>query len=326
MQTKAGKLFLVLCVAEWYTLLQIGICEGISMDTKTTNRRTAVSAPKTGLVMEGGAMRGMFTCGVIDVLMENKIRFDGAAGISAGAVFGCNYKSKQIGRGIRYNKEYCKDPRYCSIRSLILTGNLYNVEFCYQTIPDLLDPFDRLTFQNDLTEFYVGATDVKTGTCVYHQCTDGGETDIKWFQGSASMPLVSKPVSVDGYLLLDGGITDAVPYRYMESIGYHRNLVVLTQPEGYRKKPVPAFPLMNRMLRRYPAIAKAMSVRHEMYNRQMTEIKAREEAGTAFVIRPPEPLGIGRTENKPAELERVYQIGRREAEAALPRLKLFLDA
>lgn len=279
---------------------------------------------KTGLIMEGGAMRGMFTCGVIDVLMENDIKFDGAAGISAGAVFGCNFKSKQIGRAIRYNKKYSKDPRYCSLRSLIKTGDLYGVDFCYHELPDKLDPFDRETFTSDPTEFYIGATDVATGKCVYHKCTDGGALDIKWMQASASLPLVSKPVSIDGQLLLDGGISDSVPYKYMESIGYDRNLIVLTQPEDYRKTKPSAFGLMKLLLRKYPTIVEAMAVRHEMYNRQMEEIKEREKAGTSFVIRPSESLGISRTENDPDELERVYRAGRREAEKALPELRAFL--
>ena len=279
---------------------------------------------KTGLILEGGAMRGMFTCGVLDVFMENNIGFDGAAGISAGAVFGCNFKSKQIGRPVRYNKKYCNDPRYCSIRSLIKTGDLYGVDFCYRELPDILDPFDREAFRNNLIEFYIGATDVKTGKCVFHKCTDGGEADIKWMQASASMPLVSKPVYVDGYLLLDGGIADAVPYRYMENIGYNRNVIVLTQPDGYTKKKSSALPLIRLTMRKYPAIVKAMSLRHEMYNRQMEEIKEREQSGSSLVIRPPEPLGISRTETDPNELERVYQLGRKEAEAALPKIKLFL--
>lgn len=280
---------------------------------------------KTGLILEGGAMRGMFTCGVLDVFMENDIGFDGAAGISAGAVFGCNFKSKQIGRAVRYNKKYCNDPRYCSVRSLIKTGDLYGVDFCYRELPDVLDPFDRTAFRDNPMEFYMGATDVKTGKCVYHKCTDGGETDIKWMQASASMPMVSKPVSVDGYLLLDGGITDAVPYRYMESIGYNRNVIVLTQPDGYTKKKSSALPLIRLTMRKYPAVVKAMSLRHEMYNRQMEEIKEREQSSSSFVIRPPEPLGISRTEKDPNELERVYQLGRKEAEVALPDIKLFLE-
>ena len=280
---------------------------------------------KTGLILEGGAMRGMFTCGVLDVFMENNIGFDGAAGISAGAVFGCNFKSKQIGRPVRYNKKYCRDPRYCSVRSLIKTGDLYGVDFCYRELPDVLDPFDRKAFRDNPMEFYMGATDVKTGKCVYHKCTDGGEADIKWMQASASMPMVSKPVSVDGYLLLDGGITDAVPYRYMESIGYNRNVIVLTQPDGYTKKKSSALPMIRLTMRKYPAVMEAMAVRHEMYNRQMEEIKQRERNGISLVIQPPEPLGISRTEKDPNELERVYQLGRKEAEVALPDIKLFLE-
>jgi len=281
-------------------------------------------AVKTGLIMEGGAMRGMFTCGVIDVLMENDVRFDGAAGISAGAVFGCNIKSKQIGRAIRYNKKYCRDPRYCSVRSLIRTGDLYGVEFCYHELPDLLDPFDRETFRSNPMEFYIGATDVKTGECVFHRCTDGGETDIKWLGASASMPLVSRPVSVDGYVLLDGGISNPVPYRYMEKLGYNRNVIVLTQPESYQKKKTKGLPLIKLMMHQYPAVANALTIRHHMYNRQMKEILDRQREGTAFVIRPPEPLGISRTENDPEQLERVYRIGRQVMEAALPELKRFL--
>ena len=280
---------------------------------------------KKGLILEGGAMRGMFTAGVLDVLMENDIEFDGAAGISAGAVFGCNYKSKQIGRAIRYNKKYCNDPRFCSIRSLIKTGDMYGEDFCYRELPDTLDPFDTDTFRNNPTEFYVGATDMKTGECIFHKCEDGGPKDLKWMQASASMPLVSRPVEVDGYVLLDGGIADSVPYKYMESIGYDRNLIVLTQPKGYRKSKSSILPLVKWKLRKYPAIVDAMAKRHEMYNRQMEEIEEREQTGSAFVIRPPEALGISRTEKNPEELERVYQIGRKTAEEVLPALQQFLS-
>ena len=208
---------------------------------------------RTGLVLEGGAMRGMFTCGVIDVLMENDIWFEGACGISAGAVFGCNYKSRQIGRPIRYNKRFCKDPRYCSYRSLIKTGDLYGADFCYRELPDELDIFDRETFKNDPMEFYIGATDVKTGRCVYHKCTDGGEPDLKWMRASASMPIVSTPVEIEGSYYLDGGIADSIPYKFMESIGYDRNVIVLTQSKGYVQKQSSS--LMKLALRKYPAIA-----------------------------------------------------------------------
>lgn len=280
---------------------------------------------KRGLILEGGAMRGIFTCGVLDVFMENRITFDGAIGVSAGACFGCNFKSGQIGRAIRYNKKYASDPRYCSIRSLIKTGDLYGADFCYRELPEVLDPFDSEAFRNNPMEFYVAATDVLTGEAVYHQCRDGGREDITWMQASASMPLVSRPVEIGGYTLLDGGIADSVPYAYMEGLGYNRNVIILTQPEGYVKKKSPAVPMIRLLLHRYPKIAEAMAVRHECYNQQIREIKAREDAGDAFVIRPPEDLGISRTEKDPDELERVYQTGRREAEKRLPDLKAFLN-
>ena len=278
---------------------------------------------KTALIMEGGAMRGMFTCGVMDVFLENGITFDGAAGISAGAAFGCNFKSRQIGRPIRYNRKYCRDPRYCSIRSLMKTGDLYGADFCYRELPDVLDPFDRKAFAENPMAFYVGATDTETGKCVYHLCTDGGDGDTLWFRASASMPVVSRPVRIGGREYLDGGISDAVPYRYMENLGYDRNVIILTQPKGYRKKPGTSM-LMKLLLRRIPKIREAMEHRHEMYNRQMDELDRMEGRKAALVIRPPEDLRIGHMEKNADELERVYRIGRREAEKRLPEIQSWL--
>ena len=284
------------------------------------------SIMKTGLILEGGAMRGMFTCGVIDVFMKHGIIFDGAAGISAGAIFGCNYKSKQPGRGIRYNKKYCADPRYCSIKSLITTGDLYGADFCYRELPNILDPFDTKTFKENPMEFYVGATDIQTGKVIYHKCTDGGETDIQWMRASASMPLVSRPVKIGRYKLLDGGIVDSVPYRYMESKGYNRNVIILTQPRDYVKKKSSILPLLKTMLPQYPEVVKAMEIRHLRYNRQMREIEERERDGRSLVIRPANSLGISRTEKRPEELERVYLTGRLEGLAQLSKVRAFLKA
>ena len=281
---------------------------------------------KTALIMEGGAMRGMFTCGVTDVFLEEGITFDAAAGISAGACFGCNFKSKQAGRAIRYNKRYSRDARYCSLRSLIKTGDLYGVDFCYRELPEVLDPFDNKAFTENPMEFYVGAADVDTGEIRYHRCTDGRKTDLLWMQASASMPLVSRIVEVDGFRMLDGGIVDPVPYRYMESLGFDRNVYILTQPKGFRKEKSSALPLMRLALRKTPKIVEAMAVRHEVYNRQMAEIDEKEARGEILVIRPPESLGISRTEHDPDELERVYQTGRREAYRMLPKIRAFLKA
>ena len=276
---------------------------------------------KTGLILEGGAMRGLFTCGVLDVLLENDIRFDGAAGISAGAVFGCNYKSGQIGRPLRYNLKYCRDRRYCSLWSLVTTGDLYGADFCYRQLPDVLDPFDRAAFRDNPLPFWIGATDTGTGACRYHLCSDGGAADMAWMRASASMPMVSRPVQIEGLRLLDGGIADPVPYAYMEGLGYDRNLIVLTQPRGYRKKPAGGKAITRLLLRDLPRIAEAMEARHEVYNRQMEELDRREDAGAALVLRPPEALGISRTERRPEELSRVYRIGREEALRRLPEIR-----
>ncbi|MCR5089824.1 MAG: patatin family protein [Oscillospiraceae bacterium] len=280
---------------------------------------------KTGLILEGGAMRGMFTCGVMDVFMEQGIAFDGAAGISAGAVFGCNYKSGQIGRAIRYNKAYCRNPQYCSLRSLIRTGDLFGADFCYRQLPDRLDPFDRESFRKNPMEFHIGATDIRIGETVFHRCTDGGTQDTEWMRASASMPLVSRVVKIDGRELLDGGIADPVPYAYMEELGFRHNVIVLTQPAGYRKEKSSILPVIRIGLRRYPQLVKAMETRHVLYNRQMEELDGKEKSGTAIVIRPPEALGIGRTEHNPQELERVYQIGRAEALHRLNDVMKYMD-
>ena len=260
---------------------------------------------KTGLVLEGGAMRGLFTAGVLDVMMENGIEFDGAMGVSAGAVFGCNFKSGQIGRSIRYNMRFCDDPRYCSVQSLIKTGDLYGV-------------------QNNPMPFYAVCTNVETGKAIHKRLDNGDAKDMEYFRASASMPIVSRIVEVDGYKLLDGGITDSIPLSSMERRGYPKNVVVLTQPLGYVKEKSGMLPLIRVAMRRYPNIIKAMEVRHIRYNKQTDYVREQELAGNAFVIRPPYPLGISRTEDDPAQLRRVYDLGRAEMEKQLTALKEFL--
>jgi len=268
---------------------------------------------KTALVMEGGAMRGMFTCGVLDVLMENGISFDGAVGVSAGATFGCNIKSRQIGRALRYNKKYCKDKRYHSIRSLLTTGDIYNVPFCYDELPYKLDKWDIETFSKNPMEFYCVATDINTGKPVYHKCETGGKEDIIWIQASASMPLVSRPVEIDGEVYLDGGISDSIPLKFMEGLGYDKILVIETQPKDYVKGRQKYMPLVRWMLRKYPNMIKAMEERYLMYNEQKRYVREKEEKGEIEVIRPLAPLNISPVETDEKELERVYQLGRAEA-------------
>lgn len=279
---------------------------------------------KKGLVLEGGAMRGMFTCGVLDVFMENDIEFDGAVGVSAGAVFGCNYKSHQIGRGLRYNKKYCSDKRYGSFESLIKTGNLYDEEFCYNELPRKLDIFDADAFAQNPMEFYVVCTDVETGKAVYHKCTDGGDEDILWMRASASIPIVSRVVKVGDRKLLDGGVGDSIPLRFLEHKGYDRNVVILTQPADYIKEPNRLMLAADLLLKDYPRMLRAMANRHIRYNETVEYVREQEKSRKIFVIRPPKALEIGSMTKNPDELERVYQIGRVEALKKLQDVKEFL--
>lgn len=279
---------------------------------------------KRGLILEGGGMRGMFTAGVIDVMMEQGIEYDGAVGVSAGAVFGCNYKSRQPGRVIRYNLRFCKDPRYCSVRSLIRTGDLFGTDFCYREIPNELDPFDVETYRANPMEFYVVTTDVLTGQPIYHLCPNGDEKDLTWFRASASMPLASHVVEADGRWMLDGGIVDSIPLKFAEG-KYDRNVVVLTQPIEYIKKKNKALPLIRSRMKKYPKVAAAMARRHEDYNRAVAYIRYRERAGKVFVIRPEASLDVSRTEHDPEKLQRAYDHGRAVAEKRMAALKEFLN-
>ena len=277
-----------------------------------------------GLVMEGGAMRGMFTAGVLDVFMENDIDFKAAVGVSAGAAFGCNLKSRQIGRVIRYNKRFCRDKRYCSVQSLLTTGDLFNADFCYREIPEVLDPFDNEAFEQNPMEFYVVCTDVLTGKPVYKRIDKADEEGYLWMRGSASMPMVSTPVQVGGYTFLDGGMSDSIPLRFMQRLGYERNLVILTRHRSYVKKP--NNPSLTRIgLQSYPAMIKVMNERHNMYRFERDYVFESERHGRTLVLCPDGDLSISRTEHDPDKLQYVYDEGRKIALRELEIIRAFLE-
>ena len=279
---------------------------------------------KTGLVLEGGAMRGLFTCGVLDVLLESGVSFDGMIGVSAGAAFGCNFKSWQDGRALRYNLTYAKDRRYCSLWSWLTTGNLFGAEFAYHTIADRLDIFDNEAFERNPMEFYLVATDVTTGQAFYKQVEHGGASLYEWLRASSSMPIVSKTVRIEGREFLDGGIADSIPLRYFQSLGYERNVVVLTQPIGYEKKPMPMMPFIRVMLRQYSNLTDAMARRHEMYNRQLRYVAEEAIKGLTLVICPDDVLPIGRISHDRQRMWQTYEIGRHVAKKRLGEILGFL--
>ena len=278
---------------------------------------------KKGLILEGGAMRGLFTAGILDVMMENELRPDGIVGVSAGACFGCNVKSHQAGRAIRYNKRFARDSRYCSLSSLLKSGDIFNAEFAYHTVPTLYDPFDNETFEADPMEFHLVCTDVLTGKAVYKNCKHGGHNFFDWVRASASMPVVSNVVEIDGYKLLDGGMADSIPLQYLENQGYNKNVVILTQPEGYIKKASKAMPLIRLALRKYPAVVEAMKNRHIMYNNQLKYVKEAENRGEILVIRPEKPIPIGHICHNPEQMQAAYDMGRKHGEKHLEKIRTF---
>ena len=281
---------------------------------------------KKGLVMEGGAMRGLFTAGVTDVFMENGIKFDGGIGTSAGAAFGCNYKSGQIGRSLRYNKRFCNDKRYFSTLGFIKTGNLYSDDFCYHELPKVHDIFDFDEFNRNPMEFYIVCTDVETGMPVYHKYDkeqDDIDTILEWIRASCAMPLLEQIVNVGGYSLLDGGVGDSVPLEYFESIGYDKNVVILTQPISYVKKKLKYGAVAKLKYKNYPNLVEQMLNRHERYNAMYQRIREKEIKGEIVVIRPENPLDISVTRDKD-KMQRVYDLGRQEGLKNLEKVKKYL--
>lgn len=280
---------------------------------------------KTGLVLEGGAYRGMFTCGILDVLMREGVTFDGMIGVSAGAAFGCNFKSRQIGRAIRYNTRLCGDWRYCSIRSLITTGDLYGGDFCYHYVPAHIDKFDIESYNNNPMPMWVVCMDVETGKPVYHRCDEAGDECFEWIRASASMPMVSNVVEIDGLKMLDGGMVDSIPLAKMEQLGFERNLVILTQPEGFVKQPNKLMPLVRWVMRKYPRVVEAMEKRHYGYNETLDYIHAQQAAGKVFAIYPDEKLDIGHVVKDPEKLREIYNLGVAKGEQLLPQIKAWIN-
>jgi predicted patatin/cPLA2 family phospholipase len=278
---------------------------------------------RRGLVLEGGAMRGLWSAGVTDVMMEHGVEPDGLIGVSAGAAFGCNYKSRQIGRAIRYNTRFAKDARYSGIRSLLRSGNYFNAEFGYHVVPYEYDIFDTQTFEQNPMRFTVVCTDVLTGQAVYHDIDHVDYEELEWLRASASMPLASKVVKVQGHQLLDGGVSDSIPLEYYERQGFNRNVVILTQPKGFVKEPNKLMPVMRIALRRYPKMLKAMDERHVMYNHELDYVAEAERQGRCLVIRPDGKIPIGHISHNPDEMRHVYEMGRTIGERYIEQIKEF---
>lgn len=278
---------------------------------------------KTGLVLEGGGMRGLYTAGVLDAFMDNDIYFDGVIGVSAGAIHGCSFVSRQRGRSIRYYKKYSSDPRFMGFSNILKNGDIVDVDFCYHELPEKLDVYDNEAFKKSKTDFYVSVTDLETGKA-YHKHMQDMFTEIDYLRASASLPYFSRPVHLDGKKYLDGAIGDSVPVEAFQKMGYEKCVVVLTRQDGYVKKPEYSW-LAKLWFPKHKAFAKALQNRHESYNNTIKRIKEMETAGEVIVIRPAESLNIGRLENDPVKLESIYKIGYEDGLNALTKVRTFIE-
>jgi len=279
-----------------------------------------------GLVLEGGGMRGLFTAGVIDVLMEHGIEFPLAVGVSAGACFGVNVKSLQKGRALRYNLQMMGNPRYMGLGSLLKTGDYINADFAYHVVPNEIDIFDFETYAKHPMQFHVVCTDVDTGEPVYKNLERVDYEGLEWIRASASLPMISNPVCLDGKRLMDGGLADSIPLKYIEGQGCLRNVVILTQPLGYRKMPASHPWLFKLLCRKYPKMAELLIARPANYNAQLEYVESQAKAGQVFLIAPPEKLQIGRVEQSKEKLQMCYDMGRKVCEAQLAALRGFMGA
>lgn len=278
---------------------------------------------KTGLVLEGGGMRGLYTTAILDVFIEHGIHFDGVIGVSAGALHGSAFLTGQIGRTIRYYKKYIKDPRFMSFRNLIKTGDYVGEELCYHEIPEKLDVYDYDAFNNSGTDFYATCTNLETGKAEHLHVTDMLK-QIDYVRASASLPYFSKPVEINGNLYLDGGCSDSVPLEAFQNMGYDRNIVILTREKGYRKKPEHTA-LAAKVYRNYPNFVETLKNRHINYNKEMKFIEKLEDEGKIFVIRPRSPLSIGRLESDLDKLQHIYNIGYADGVRIVEQVKSFLN-
>lgn len=282
---------------------------------------------KLGMVLEGGGMRGMYTAGVLDYLMDREFYPDGLLGVSAGACHGCSYASHQRGRSYQINLEHCRDKRYMSWSSWLKTGEFFNADFAYHRIPDELVPYNYEKFerQRETMPFYVGVTNVETGKPEYLPVQEM-HRDVAYVRASSSLPLAARIIGIDGKRYLDGGIADSIPVDGMRGLGFQRNIVVLTRPAGYQKKPnamLPAIRMVYGM--RYPKLVEAAAERHLQYNAELARIADLEAAGEVFVLRPSRRIDVSRLERNPKRLDAIYELGYDDARAAFDELQAFAE-
>lgn len=279
---------------------------------------------QAGLVLEGGGMKGVYTAGVLDFFLDKNIDFAKCYGVSAGACTLCSYLSKQRGRGVAVTVDYLEDKNYCSVYSLVKTGDLFNVDMCYHEIPDRLNPFDYAAFDKNESLGYAVVTNIETGLAEYIPLRDMHE-DIEAVRASASLPLVSRNVKIGDHLYLDGGLADPIPLLHSITDGNRRNVVIMTKEVGYRRQPSGQLGLIRARYKKYPKVYELMKNRHIEYNRTLDYLQAQVKNGNAFLIQPKHKSDVGRIEKNKDKLLVLYQEGYDEAAACYEELMAYLE-
>ena len=279
---------------------------------------------QAGLVLEGGGMKGIYTAGVLDFFMEKELYFANCYGVSAGAIQLCSYISGQHKRGYRTSLDYLENKNYCGIRSLLTTGDLFNVKMCYDDIPNKYDPYDYKKAIKYPGNAYAVVTNIRTGEAEYMPMREM-HRDILAVRASASLPLLSRNVKIGEEYYLDGAMADSIPIRHSIADGNQKNVVVLTKEVGFVRKPSSHLGLMKLKYKNYPKVYELMANRHNMYNETIAFMEEEEKAGRVFVIRPKEASNVGRIEQDRAKLEALYHIGYEDAKNCYESLMVFLQ-
>lgn len=276
---------------------------------------------ETGLVLEGGGMRGVYTAGVLEYLLEQSIFFPYVIGVSAGACNAASYLSKQKGRNKTVNIDYVTDPRYLSWKNYLKHRQLFGMDFIFEMIPNQLVPYHYEEFHKNPSEFVIGTTDCKTGKPIYFGKKDYGNDLLTILKASSSLPFIAPEIHYGTNVLLDGGISDPIPIRKAEKDGFKRNIVILTRNRGYMKKSANIQLLLKWKYPQYSGLHKALAERYKIYNETLDYLEAAEERGTVIIVRPEEPLEVGRTERNPKKLEKLYLQGYKDAQKLNEKLK-----
>lgn len=279
---------------------------------------------KIGLILEGGGMRGIYTAGVLDFLIDKNVEVDIVIGVSAGSCHACSYLSKQYKRAFNATVDYLDDKNYLSFNNLIKTGSIFGMDFMFNTIPNELNIYDYDTFNKSNTKFIAVSTNCETGKPEYFELTDL-KKEIIYIQASCSIPMFANIVEVDNYKLVDGGVSDSIPIQYALNQGYKKNIVVLTRDSTYLKSKNKFTSVIKRKYKKYPKLITAIENRHINYNKSLEIINNLSQSGDVLVIRPNSPVKVSQVEKNIDKLTALYEQGYNDAKNSFSKILDFID-